>query len=127
MSSREIAVDMGVYPDNLEEGRETDSLASGSAHSHTRNPEDPVRFSDLVHLGQTACQVIMTQRGTGVCVAALSQPAPGSSILAWAMTAVGSPATMLATTGGTEAWMERPARAPAAVLATPPRSKMSAS
>ena len=64
MSSHEIAVDMGVYPDNLEEGHETDSLASGSAHSRTRNPEDPVRFSDLVHLGWTACRVIMTQRST---------------------------------------------------------------
>ena len=64
MSSREIAVDMGVYPDNLEEGHETDSLALGLAHSHTQNPEDPVRFSDLVHLGRTTCWVIMTQRGT---------------------------------------------------------------
>ena len=64
MSSREIAVDMGVYPDVVDEGREADSLASGSAHSRTRNPEDPVRFSDLVHLGRTACRVIMTQRGT---------------------------------------------------------------
>ena len=92
MSSREIAVDMGVYPDVVEEGHKADSLASGLAHSRTRNPEDPVRFSDLVHLGRTACRVIMTQRGTGYL------PRNANERLAWSI--ISWPETMISWSPG---------------------------
>ena len=62
MSSNEIATDMGLTVE-VETASEGDSLASGSGHSRTRQPNEPVRFSDLVLLGRQGCRVIMTQRG----------------------------------------------------------------
>ena len=66
MSSREIAEEMGIVPetvgttDNMSESK---SLASGSGHSRTKNPEEPVRYRDLVSIGLTGCCVVMTQKG----------------------------------------------------------------
>ena len=79
MSSNEIATDMGLTVE-VETASEGDSLASGSGHSRTRQPNEPVRFSDLVLLGRQGCRVIMTQRGAKrVCgqVQVLTHVPPG--------------------------------------------------
>ena len=50
MSSREIAEEMGIVPETVgttDNMSESESLASGSGHSRTKNPEEPVRYRDL--------------------------------------------------------------------------------
>ena len=63
MSSVELAEDMGLVPETVNEHSDGESLASGSAHSRSRGQGEPVHFRDLVQLGQSGCRVIMTVQG----------------------------------------------------------------